>query len=98
LGHRSQIKIVTSEQEERDQLTHQVSRLHEKTTQLEQALEHSRDIGCAMGVLMATEKVTRQCAFDMLRIVSQHQNRKLHIVAADVVETGALPLPERPSA
>jgi ANTAR domain/GAF domain len=55
------------------------------------ALEHSREIGIAMGILMATERVTRDQAFDLLRIVSQHTHRKVSDLAAEVTETGALP-------
>lgn len=53
------------------------------------ALVTGREIGTAIGVLMATHKVTRQQAFDLLRIASQRANRKLR----DVADTGSLPLP-----
>ena len=56
------------------------------------ALESNRDIGVAIGILMATDKVTREVAFEMLRMTSQHQNRKLRAIAADVIETGELPV------
>jgi hypothetical protein len=55
------------------------------------ALEHSREIGIAMGILMAREKVTRDQAFDLLRIVSQHTHRKVSELAVDVADTGVLP-------
>jgi len=58
---------------------------------LERALVTSRDIGVAMGVLMGQHKITRDQAFDLLRIVSQNSNRKLHEVALLVAETGTLP-------
>jgi AmiR/NasT family two-component response regulator len=57
---------------------------------LEHALTHSRSIGMAMGVLMAMEKVTQAEAFDRLREASMRQNRKLYVVAEEVVERGAL--------
>lgn len=57
---------------------------------LEHALTHSRSIGMAMGVLMAMEKVTEAEAFDRLREASMHQNRKLHVIADEVVARGAL--------
>jgi hypothetical protein len=62
-----------------------------KSRNLLEALKHSRDIGVAMGVLMAGEKVTREQAFDLLRIASQRTHRKLSQVAAEVAETGELP-------
>jgi hypothetical protein len=57
---------------------------------LKRALQTNRGIGVAIGVLMATHKVTEQQAFDLLRIASQSSNRKLVDIAADVVETGCL--------
>ena len=82
--------IPSPEAEQRDQLAQEVRLLREEVDNLQKALEHSRDIGVAMGILMATDKVTRECAFQMLRMVSQHQNRKVHRVAVDVLETGTL--------
>ncbi|HVL62910.1 MAG TPA: ANTAR domain-containing protein [Microbacterium sp.] len=58
---------------------------------LRRALEHSRDIGTAVGVLMALRKVTRDEAFELLRRTSQDHNRKVHALALDVISTGALP-------
>ena len=63
----------------------------ERADNLERALRTSRDIGVAMGVLMTQHKITRDQAFDLLRIVSQNSNRKLHEVAVVVGETGDLP-------
>ena len=58
---------------------------------LRQALESNRDIGAAIGILMGTKLVTKEQAFDLLRIASQHTHRKLREVALDVIDTGALP-------
>lgn len=58
---------------------------------LEAALESSRIIGIALGVLMSARKVTQEQAFTLLRIASQNLHRKLRQVAAEVVETGTLP-------
>ncbi len=57
---------------------------------LERALRSNRHIGMAMGVLMATHKVTEEQAFDLLSITSQNTNRKVFDLALEVVETGAL--------
>lgn len=59
--------------------------------QLRRALETSRCIGAAMGILMATHKVSLEAAFELLRRASQNQNRKLRDVALDVLELGCLP-------
>jgi hypothetical protein len=60
------------------------------------ALQSNRDIGAAMGVLMARLLVTREQAFDLMRIASQRTNRKLRDIAADVLETGTLAFLEQP--
>jgi GAF domain-containing protein len=57
------------------------------------AVESNRQIGVAMGVLMSRQHVTRQQAFDLLRIASQHTHRKLADIAMDVSETGILDYP-----
>lgn len=58
---------------------------------LEIALESSRVIGMAMGIIMANQLCTADQAFEALRRVSQATNRKLRDVALDVSETGTLP-------
>jgi hypothetical protein len=63
----------------------------QRTRNLERALQTNREIGIAMGIIMAQNKVTRDQAFDLLRIASQHTHRKLAEIAAQVTETGALP-------
>ena len=67
------------------------AREHERAEQLESALQSSREIGMAMGVLMSRDSMSQDEAFDLLRRASQHLHRKLRDVAADVVETGELP-------
>ena len=47
----------------------------------------------AIGVLMSVHKVTRQQAFDLLRIASQQTHRKLVDIATEVGDTGSLSLP-----
>lgn len=57
---------------------------------LTSALVHSRTIGAAIGVLMAMEKITQAEAFDRLRETSMAENRKLHVIAQEVVDRGTL--------
>jgi hypothetical protein len=64
--------------------------LRDRAENLERALSSNRDIGTAAGVLMAQHKVTREQAFDLLRIASQNTNRKLRDVALDVIDTGTV--------
>lgn len=68
------------------------SRRQERITNLERALASNRDIGVAIGVLMGLHRVTRDEAFDLLRMASQGRHRKLVDVAHDVAETGSLDL------
>ncbi|MGN6415449.1 ATP-binding protein, partial [Flexivirga sp.] len=63
----------------------------DKSSQLEAAIISNRHIGVAIGVLMASEKVTSQEAFDLLRRVSNDTNRKLRDIAEHVAGTGELP-------
>lgn len=63
----------------------------EQSTSLESALDSNREIGVAIGVLMAHRKITREQAFEQLRAASQSLHRKLRDIAVDVVETGTLP-------
>lgn len=67
----------------------------ENALQLHHALSSNRDIGTAMGVLMAQHKIRRDQAFDLLRLASQNSNRRLIDIAADVLETGTLDIPVR---
>jgi hypothetical protein len=62
----------------------------QRVKNLEIALKTSREIGIAMGILMQASKITRDQAFDLLRIASQHTHRKLAEIAADVADTGRL--------
>ncbi|TQM57928.1 GAF and ANTAR domain-containing protein [Humibacillus xanthopallidus] len=62
--------------------------LRDRAENLERALSSNRDIGTAVGVLMGQHKLTRDQAFDLLRIASQNTNRKLRDVALDVIDTG----------
>lgn len=57
---------------------------------LRRALDSNRDIGVAMGILMARYRLTRTEAFDLLRVASQHTNRKLADIAAELGDTGTL--------
>jgi GAF domain-containing protein len=71
--------------------------LHESednAAHLQAALNNSREIGTAIGVLMAHHKVTQDTAFALLRQASQTLHIKLRDVAAEVVITGMLPDPE----
>lgn len=64
-----------------------------KIENLERALNTNREIGIAIGILMARHLATREQAFDLLRVASQNSHRKIVDLARDVVETGDLELP-----
>jgi hypothetical protein len=61
-----------------------------KAEQLDHALASSRQIGIAMGILMAYRRCTEDEAFLALRNASDRLHVKLRDVAARVVETGEL--------
>jgi hypothetical protein len=65
----------------------------ERAEDLQRALETSRRIGIAIGVLMAHHQLTQTQAFDLLRVASQSTNRKIRDIAEDVTLTGILPFP-----
>lgn len=69
----------------------------QRAENLERALRSNREIGTAIGVLMAQHRLTRDQAHELLRVASQDGNRKLAEIATEVVETGELTLPRRPS-
>lgn len=70
-----------------------------RATRLARALETSRQIGTAIGILMHSHRIDADAAFDLLRRSSQHLHRKLRDVADEVTETGTLPDPgPRPGA
>jgi ANTAR domain/GAF domain len=64
---------------------------HDKANHLARALETNREIGVAMGIIMASGKLTSQQAFSQLSVASQNLNRKLRDIAADVARTGEVP-------
>jgi len=59
----------------------------ELAAQLRRALDSRAVIEQAKGILMASRGVDAQEAFETLVTASQHENRKLHDIAATVVET-----------
>jgi hypothetical protein len=66
----------------------------EQSRNLQAALESNRDIGVAMGILMNRYRITKQDAFDVLRMASQNGHRKLRAVALEVIDTGSIELPD----
>jgi GAF domain-containing protein len=69
---------------------------HERAENLETALRTNREIGMAVGILMVRYGLTDQAAFDLLRVTSQREHRKLRDIAAEAVYSGELPQrPER---
>lgn len=73
-----------------DQLRDELAKANARVVNLQIALNSSREIGQAVGILMAQYKVTADEGFDLLRQASQLTNRKLRELAAGVVHTGAL--------
>jgi hypothetical protein len=61
---------------------------HEQVAQLEEALRTSRTIGTALGIIMADRQVDEREAFALLSKRSQDTNRKLRVLAEEVVRHG----------
>ena len=72
----------------------ETARYRDRAANLEIALESNRQIGSAIGIVMARELLTADQAFERLRDVSQRQHRKLRDIADEVIRTGQLP-PDR---
>ena len=66
-------------------------RAQELAQQLAVALENRDVIGQAKGIIMASEGVSPDEAFDVLRRASQREHRKLHDIAREMVERRQLP-------
>jgi len=61
-----------------------------RSASLERALTSNRQIGAAVGILMAMHQLTSERAFALLREASNKSNRRLRDVADQVVLTGCL--------
>lgn len=57
----------------------------ERADHLEQGLQTNREIGAAVGILMATHRISQPEAFAMLSGASQRLNRKLREIATAIV-------------
>ena len=64
--------------------------LEQRADNLQVALQNSRTIGAAIGILVERRKITREAAFETLRTRSQQLNRKLFLVAEELVSTGCI--------
>lgn len=71
-------------------VTVQAAQAQSRVDNLEIALRNSRTIGTAVGILMHGRRVDEAAAFTLLRRRSQDSNRKLALIAHDVVRTGNL--------
>ncbi len=61
-------------------------------TNLVARLQGNREVGIAMGVLMHRHQVTREQAFDLLRLAGQEGDLSLAEVATTVADTGDVTL------
>lgn len=66
----------------------------ETAANLRRALDSSRTIGAAVGILVERHRLTEAWAFDVLRVASQLSNRRVAELADELVATGALPREE----
>lgn len=66
------------------------ARTGDRADNLAIALETSREIGIAVGILIERHKITADQAFDLLRSASQRTHRKLRDLATNLAHTGEL--------
>jgi GAF domain-containing protein len=69
-----------------------LERTRDVVAHLETALSTREQIGIAVGIVMANEKLSSEEAFAKLVQVSQHRNVKLRDLAMEVSATGATPI------
>jgi predicted nuclease with TOPRIM domain len=77
--------------EERQHYRNMLDELKTLVENLQRALESRAGIEQAKGIIMAMRRCTPDEAFDALRVISQQSNRKLVLVAAEVVERAQRP-------
>jgi len=58
---------------------------------LQTALRSRDVVGQAKGIVMANHRLTPEVAFEVLKRLSQHHNRKLTDIAEEIARTGQLP-------
>ena len=73
-----------------DRLRVELADVNRANAGLEIAVQHSREIGAAVGIVMATCHVDVDRAHDMLAETADNTHRELHEVAAAVVHEGVL--------
>ena len=69
-----------------------VDEAEDRAASIRTALDSNRVIGTAIGIVMAGYRLTAAQGFQLLARASQHSNRKLREIAAEVVDSGKLPL------
>lgn len=65
----------------------ELAHMRERQDKLVSALQNSREISTAVGVIMEREGVTAEQAFESLRAEARSQRRKITEVARDILET-----------
>ncbi len=68
----------------------ELRKLRETEAHLNVALASGRDINIAIGIIMERNRVDRQAAFDMLRIHTRSQRRKMSEVAEEFVKAAEI--------
>jgi AmiR/NasT family two-component response regulator len=74
-----------------EELARELARARQELEQLQEALQTSRTIGIAVGIVAERHGLTPDAAFAFLSRASQTTNVKLRDLAAMMLETGELP-------
>ncbi|QEA13093.1 ANTAR domain-containing response regulator [Comamonas flocculans] len=64
--------------------------LRQNNEQLEQALQQTREINVAVGILMVQHRLKRDAAFELLRKAARCQRRRLATLAQEVIQGSEL--------
>ena len=79
-------RLMGLEEQRRRHAEEDAELFHRTSDTLQAGLESNREIGKALGLMMAFHKVTDTEAFEMMRKASQDMNLKLNQVALEVVQ------------
>jgi len=79
-------RVIGLEEQRRRHAEEDAELFHKTSDTLQAGLESNREIGKALGLMMAFHKVTDTEAFEMMRKASQDMNVKLNQVAHEVVQ------------
>lgn len=92
----SALRVIALEDQARQHAEALVAAAQREAETLQGGLDTNRQIGQALGLLMERYELDPGPAFEVLKRYSQDNNRKLHDVAQELIDTRELPSMDRP--